>query len=245
MASFSRLGQPFRRKPRSLADSFVAVFEELLETVFETGFLDAIGNIVLCLILFLLTGWVFNLIASIPAEIRASQTKKKNTERLGELDLIAQRRTDYERAFARWTWHNSVTKQGYWLKQRGVSLELAVKELLESQGLTVSLTPTSGDEGIDLIAYEEETSYLLQCKGLSKVCGVGAIRDAAGVKAIHKKPIVVVCPQGFTAGAQETAQKADIGLLSVFELIALAKEEATLNMFTQGPEKIVKYRDVK
>lgn len=230
-------GTLFAERPLSLADSFVAFL--------ETVFLDGIVNIVVFLIMTLLAGVGLNLILSIPAEIRASQTKKKNTERLGELDLIAQRRTDYERAFARWTWLNSVTNQGYWLKQRGVDLEVAVKELLESQGLTVSLTPTSGDEGIDLIAYKEETSYLLQCKGLSKVCGVGAIRDAAGVKAIHKKPMLVICPYGFTAGAQETAQKADVGLLSVFELIALAKEEATLSMFTQGPRKIVKYQDIK
>ena len=71
------------------------------------------------------------------------------------------------------------------------------------------------------------------------------IRDEAGVEAIHKKAIVVICQQGFTAGAQETAQKADIGLLSVFELIALAKEEVTLSMLTRGSEKMVKYRDIK
>ena len=227
----------FSESNRSLADNFVNLFENF--------FLDGIGSTVVFLIITLFAGVGLNLIASIPAEIWASQTKKKNTERLGELDRVAQRRTDYERASARWTWLSSVTNQGYWLKQRGVGLEVAVKELLESQGLTVSLTPTSGDEGIDLIAYEEETSYLLQCKGLSKVCGVGAIRDAAGVKAIHKKPMLVICPHGFTAGAQETAQEADVGLLSVFELIALAKEKATLNMFAQGPRKIVKYEDIK
>jgi len=67
----------------------------------------------------------------------------------------------------------------------GKALEGRVKELLHSMGLKASTTKTTGDGGIDIIAYSDSPifsgKYVVQCKDWSGSVGESVIRDLYGV----------------------------------------------------------------
>lgn len=67
----------------------------------------------------------------------------------------------------------------------GVEFELVCKKLLENMGFEVQTTKTTGDGGIDLIAYNYQPllsgKYIIQCKRYSGSVGEPVIRDLYGV----------------------------------------------------------------
>lgn len=210
-------------------DTFESVFEAVLEEPVSYLVMSALG------------GGALNLIISIPKIIKQLRLEKHNEEYLAELLSKKDKKLAFDLALQSWRFLNEATQQGYWLQKKDIYLEHAVRDLLEKIGFEVTLTPTVGDGGIDLIATKSDEKYLIQCKGLNKPCGVATIRDAAGVQAIHGNPMIVICPRGFSSGAQKTAKQACVGLISVFELIALAKQEASLSILATGPTTIARY----
>ena len=90
----------------------------------------------------------------------------------------------------------------------GVQFEEWLAIRLREIGFTVSLTPTSRDGGIDLVATREdqlqiESKLLIQCKNHRDSVGVAVIRELRGVvpdRTSGTTP-VVACPAGFTADA--------------------------------------------
>jgi HJR/Mrr/RecB family endonuclease len=78
-------------------------------------------------------------------------------------------------------------KAGYSAKKRndGKALEEEVKELLQSMGLQATTTRTTGDGGIDIVAYSDSPvfsgKYVVQCKDWAGSVGEGVVRDLYGV----------------------------------------------------------------
>ena len=67
----------------------------------------------------------------------------------------------------------------------GKNLEEEVKELLESMGLKAATTKTTGDGGIDIVAYSDSPlfsgKYIVQCKDWTGSVGKSVVRDLYGV----------------------------------------------------------------
>lgn len=67
----------------------------------------------------------------------------------------------------------------------GKALEEKVKDWLQSMGLRAATTKTSGDGGIDIVAYSESPifsgKYIVQCKDWVGSVGESVIRDLYGV----------------------------------------------------------------
>lgn len=153
--------------------------------------------------------------------------EKKEFENLNEEDRILLEEIKslerFEKDLFQWNNYNLETGYEYWNNLKGVALELAVSDLLERFGWSTEVTKKSGDGGIDLIIKKNGREILVQCKGHALNIGVGPIRDAAGVKSLHKKDFIVVGPSGFSKGAREFAEQSDIDLWDTQKLINVAK----------------------
>ena len=133
------------------------------------------------------------------------------------------RRAKYDAAVKKWHHHNSITSVAFWRNKKGVSLEKSVASLLRERGWNVGLTATTGDGGIDLICEKQDAKVLVQCKGHKNSLGVGAIRDAAGVKLANGgDQMVVIAPNGFTAGSTSFAKQSGVILLDAHGLVSIA-----------------------
>ena len=114
---------------------------------------------------------------------------------------------------------NKNTKFGDSSSMDGVQYEQFCKRILIEAGWEVEDTPTSGDQGVDLIASIEDVRVCIQCKCFSKPVGNKAVQEvAAGM--IHWKGThsVVVGKSGFTKSAKTLADSTNVILISDSEL---------------------------
>lgn len=87
--------------------------------------------------------------------------------------------------------------------------------ILKNQGWTVTMTPKTGDYGVDIIAVKRDIKMAVQCKRSSSPVGNGAVQEVySGKKFYSANCAIVVSNNTYTAATEETARKCDITLLS-------------------------------
>ena len=101
----------------------------------------------------------------------------------------------------------------------GVQFEQHCKKILIDAGWEVEDTPTTGDQGVDLIASIEDLRVCIQCKCFEKPVGNKAVQEvAAGMIHWNGTHAVVVGKSGFTKSAQKLAESNKVILTSDNEL---------------------------
>ena len=114
---------------------------------------------------------------------------------------------------------NKTAKFGDSSSMDGVQYEQFCKKILEDAGWIVEDTPTSGDQGVDLIASIENLRVCIQCKCFTKPVGNKAVQEvAAGMIHWNGTHAVVVGKSGFTKSAQSLAKSTKVILTSDSEL---------------------------
>jgi hypothetical protein len=133
--------------------------------------------------------------------------------------LIFRQVEQYKEALGRY----SQTSIEFWLSLKGDALEKEVAKLYRRMGYVAIQTPSSGDEGIDLILERNNRRIIMQCKGRENPVGPSIARDLYGTL-LHSGACraVLVCPAGFTRGVAKFAKGKPIDLVSADELISLA-----------------------
>ena len=108
---------------------------------------------------------------------------------------------------------------GFRENMSGEEYEEYCKYILKQKGWRVNLTPTSGDQGVDLIASKEYLKVCIQCKRYSKPVGNKAVQEIfAGKQYYDGSHGVLVSNAGFTKSAKSLALKTEIILLSDINL---------------------------
>lgn len=107
----------------------------------------------------------------------------------------------------------------------GVEFERYCAKLLMRNGYEdVSLTKTSGDQGIDIIAYRDNIKYGIQCKCYSSDLGNSAVQEVFAGKTFYKCHIgVVLTNQHFSSSAIALAENNGIVLWGREMLLKLIK----------------------
>lgn len=105
----------------------------------------------------------------------------------------------------------------------GVEFEQVCKRLLENMGFSVETTKTTGDGGIDLIAYNSQPllsgKYIIQCKRYTGSVGEPIIRDLYGVITSERANKGILMTSGvFTKQAQAFAVDKPIELIDGVKL---------------------------
>ena len=101
----------------------------------------------------------------------------------------------------------------------GLEFEKYCKSILEDCGWVVEDTPTTGDQGVDLIASIEDLRVCIQCKCFTKPVGNKAVQEvAAGMIHWNGTHSVVVGKSGFTKSAKALADSTNVILTSDSEL---------------------------
>lgn len=94
----------------------------------------------------------------------------------------------------------------------GHEFEKYCAQLLKKRGFCeVSLTPGSGDYGVDVLAEKDGVTYAIQCKAYSSPVGVKAVQEAYAGRDYYDRMVgVVMTNQYFTAPATDAARKLKI-----------------------------------
>lgn len=90
----------------------------------------------------------------------------------------------------------------------GVTFEIYCAELLKKNGFSnVSLTKSSGDQGVDILAEKDGIRYAIQCKCYSSDLGNTPVQEVYAGKAFYNCHVgIVMTNRHFTSGAHQAAQ---------------------------------------
>lgn len=112
----------------------------------------------------------------------------------------------------------------------GHSFERWCADLLKLNGFeNVSVTPGSGDQGVDILAEKDEVKYAIQCKCYSNDLGNSPVQEIHTGRTVYKCQIgIVMTNQGFTDGAKKAAEATGVLLWGREKLIALIESAGTV-----------------
>ena len=104
-------------------------------------------------------------------------------------------------------------------KEKGTSFEEECKNILIEKGWKVDTTPSSNDQGADLIATRGLLKLIAQCKNYDGTVGNDAVQQVISAKAFYKGTVaVVVSNSDYTNSAKQLAEKTEVLLLKKEDL---------------------------
>ena len=107
---------------------------------------------------------------------------------------------------------------------KGINFENNCMDILKKSGWKVKETPSSGDQGVDLIASSDGFRVCIQCKNHEKAIGNKAVQEISAGKLYWKGThAVLVSKSGFTKAAQKLANANKVELIHESELKDLKK----------------------
>lgn len=94
----------------------------------------------------------------------------------------------------------------------GLQFEHYCSDLLHNVGFgNITITPASGDYGVDILAEKDGITYGIQCKCYTDKVGNHAVQEAlAGCQFYHRMVAAVLTNSYFTAAAIESAKKMNV-----------------------------------
>ena len=109
----------------------------------------------------------------------------------------------------------------------GHEFEKWCADLLRYNGFSnITLTPSSGDQGVDIIAYSNGLKYAIQCKRYSKNLGNKPIQEVNTGRTIYGcNKAAVMTNSGFTKGATEAANAVGVELWGRGVLARMLKQK--------------------
>ena len=103
----------------------------------------------------------------------------------------------------------------HWKSLSALDFEREVATLYVQQGYQASLTPRSGDDGIDIILRKDDRLTVVQCKRQQAPAGPSVVRELYGSMVAYKaNDAILACTGGFSPGAVEFARGKSIQLIS-------------------------------
>lgn len=109
----------------------------------------------------------------------------------------------------------------------GVGYEHHCARLLTQGGWNATVTKTSGDQGVDIVAERDGFRAVIQCKKYSKPVGNDAVQQVIAGREMYPgaRGMVVVSNQPFTRSARALARQCSVLLLSHAQLGVLIPED--------------------
>ncbi len=108
--------------------------------------------------------------------------------------------------------------------KKGINFENQCMDILTEAGWEVKETPSTGDQGVDLIASIDDLRICIQCKNHEKAIGNKAVQEISAGKLYWKGThAVLVSKSGFTKSAHKLAKANKVKLIHESELIDLKK----------------------
>lgn len=96
----------------------------------------------------------------------------------------------------------------------GSAFEQACLLMLHNSGWSATLTPPSGDQGVDILAKKNDISVAIQCKNYRVPVGNGAVQEIYAGKSFYEADVaVVVSLSGYTPSASQLAKKLRVLLI--------------------------------
>ena len=113
----------------------------------------------------------------------------------------------------------------FYVATTGREYEECISNYLKANGYKCTLTPKSGDQGVDVIVHLENVDIAIQCKMYSMPVGNEAVQEVvAGAKYYNCRVACVVSNSSFTASSVSLAASNNVRLLHHSQLLEFISE---------------------
>ena len=115
-------------------------------------------------------------------------------------------------------------REQYWKSLGGIEFEQELGKLYRARGYRVEWTPTSGDQGIDIILKRNGKTAIVQCKAQKRPASPAVVRELFGsMVAFGADNAILACTGGFTDGVRKFARDKPIELISASHIARMAE----------------------
>lgn len=143
---------------------------------------------------------------------------------------IEKKINEYKNDLEEWEQWQTKTSPEYWKNLSGYEFEKEIAKLYKKLGYGVTVTPQSGDGGVDIILEKDGKRIAVQCKHHAKPVGPAPVRELLGVVASQDFDCgIFISLNGYTKNAISEANlsKVQISLLSLYDILALLKNQSS------------------
>ena len=126
----------------------------------------------------------------------------------------------------------------HWMSLSGDEFERELGTLYRQLGYRVESTPSSGDQGVDLILRKNGKTTVVQCKSHQSPVGPAIVRELFGsLVAFRADNAILACTGGFTRGVKQFVRGKPIDLISASDLATLggSVEDQTQDITNSPP----------
>ena len=126
----------------------------------------------------------------------------------------------------------------HWMSLSGDEFERELGTLYRQLGYRVESTPSSGDQGVDLILRKNGKTTVVQCKSHQSPVGPAIVRELFGsLVAVRADNAILACTGGFTRGVKQFVRGKPIDLISASDLATLggSVEDQTQDITNSPP----------
>jgi HJR/Mrr/RecB family endonuclease len=165
-----------------------------------------------------------------PAIVRFKRSRLLKSPVASHIKLYEEARAAYQEAErARWEAERPQREAAkarrrklreHWMSLSGDEFERELGTLYRQLGYRVESTPSSGDQGVDLILRKNGKTTVVQCKSHQSPVGPAIVRELFGsLVAFRADNAILACTGGFTRGVKEFVRGKRIALVSASDLI--------------------------
>jgi Restriction endonuclease len=127
----------------------------------------------------------------------------------------------YKTATERYSAWELQTQAAYWRSLSGRAFEAALAQLFRRAGYEVSLTPVTGDKGIDLEIRRGNRRIIVQCKATQRPIGPAVVRELYGtLSACNADLAILASVGGVTVGVRQFAEGKPIAIVTLTEILS-------------------------
>lgn len=129
------------------------------------------------------------------------------------------------KAFEHAVFQHERSKRDFWLRLTGTSFEHQLAVLYRHLGYSATVTPGSGDKGVDIVLTGNGKRIIVQCKQHSTPVGPAVARELYGsMIASGADSAILACTSGFTTGVFDFVREKPIELVDVEAIVRMQEK---------------------
>lgn len=130
-------------------------------------------------------------------------------------------------------------REDYWRSLSGVQFERELADVYRSLRYKVSMTPYTGDGGVDLLLEKDNRLTIVQCKAHSKKISISVARElVASMSDFKADDAIIACFEGVTKPVYEYIKDKRISIVTIADIVEMQTKFATMNPARQEVQAV-------
>lgn len=145
---------------------------------------------------------------------------RRTTPVMARLAALRDAQSEYAAQRKLYLAHQRRLSEAFWRSLSGTQFEKELAALFVKHGYAATLTPATGDGGVDIVLRKDGRTTVVQCKAHSRKVPVGVARElAASMRDFNADAAIIACLEGVTGPTRAYMQDKPMSVVALPEII--------------------------